>query len=79
MSRVRAIELLGTMQGGYNITPLIDALSDDELAPAATHCLSHTLLMFDSFYDVESLAKGGNAAAQKVMQSWADAEWFLEK
>ncbi|MDF4845170.1 aconitate hydratase B, partial [Vibrio parahaemolyticus] len=41
--------------------------------------LSHTLLMFDAFYDVEEKAKAGNAHAQKVLQSWADAEWFLSK
>lgn len=79
MSKVRAVELLGTMQGGYNIQPLIECLSDEELAPTAATCLSHTLLMFDAFYDVEALAKGGNAHAKQVMQSWADAEWFLSK
>lgn len=35
--------------------------------------------MFDAFYDVEEKAKAGNAHAQKVLQSWADAEWFLSK
>jgi len=79
VSKAHAVELLGTMQGGYNIAPLIDALSDPEVDDLAAKQLSHTLLMFDSFYDVEALAKGGNAAAQKVMQSWADAEWFLSK
>ncbi|MDU1269048.1 MAG: bifunctional aconitate hydratase 2/2-methylisocitrate dehydratase, partial [Escherichia coli] len=40
----KAIELLGTMQGGYNIHPLIDALDDAKLAPIAAKALSHTLL-----------------------------------
>ncbi len=53
----KAIELLGTMQGGYNIHPLIDALDDAKLAPIAAKALSHTLLMFDNFYDVEEKAK----------------------
>lgn len=79
VSRVAAVELLGTMLGGYNIQPLIAALDDDELAAAATKALSHTLLMFDAFHDVEEKAKNGNAAAKTVMQSWADAEWFLAK
>jgi aconitate hydratase 2/2-methylisocitrate dehydratase len=35
--------------------------------------------MFDAFYDVESKAKAGNKAAQKVMESWAAAEWFTAK
>ncbi len=38
----KAIELLGTMQGGYNIHPLIDALDDAKLAPIAAKALSHT-------------------------------------
>jgi len=79
VSRVKAVELLGTMLGGYNIQPLIEALDDAELAPAATEALSHTLLMFDAFYDVKDKADAGNAAAKQVMQSWADAEWFTSK
>lgn len=65
----KAIELLGTMQGGYNIHPLIDALDDAKLAPIAAKALSHTLLMFDNFYDVEEKAKAGNEYAKQVMQS----------
>merc|ERR1719409_814375 len=45
----------------------------------AAEQLSHTLLMFDSLYDVEELANNGNAAAKKTMQSWADADWFTSK
>ncbi|EBK2211603.1 bifunctional aconitate hydratase 2/2-methylisocitrate dehydratase [Salmonella enterica subsp. enterica serovar Schwarzengrund] len=79
VSPEKAIELLGTMQGGYNIHPLIDALDDAKLAPIAAKALSHTLLMFDNFYDVEEKAKAGNAYAKQVVQSWADAEWFLSR
>ncbi|WP_342322192.1 bifunctional aconitate hydratase 2/2-methylisocitrate dehydratase [Kosakonia sp. BYX6] len=75
----KAIELLGTMQGGYNIHPLIEALDNDKLAPIAAKALSHTLLMFDNFYDVEEKAKAGNTYAKQVMQSWADAEWFQNR
>ncbi len=76
---VKAVTLLGTMQGGYNIEPLISCLDNDALAPAAVESLSHTLLMFDAFYDVEEKAKAGNQYAQTIIQSWADAEWFLSK
>ncbi|EAR55605.1 aconitate hydratase [Photobacterium sp. SKA34] len=79
VSKVKAAELLGTMQGGYNIEPLIALLDDADLAPIAFKTLSHTLLMFDAFYDVEEKAKSGNTFAQQVLQSWADAEWFLSK
>lgn len=79
ISAEKAIELLGTMQGGYNIHPLIDALDNEKLAPIAGKALSHTLLMFDNFYDVEEKAKAGNPHAKKIMQSWADAEWYLSR
>ncbi|EHD0097921.1 bifunctional aconitate hydratase 2/2-methylisocitrate dehydratase [Vibrio vulnificus] len=79
VSREHAAKLLGTMQGGYNIEPLVTLLDDEALAPIAVEALSHTLLMFDVFYDVEEKAKAGNQYAQQVLQSWADAEWFLSK
>lgn len=75
----KAVELLGTMQGGYNIHALIEALDNDKLAPIAAKALSHTLLMFDSFYDVEEKAKAGNVYAKQIMQSWANGEWFTER
>ena len=69
------------MQGGYNVATIVELLSSDdvELAEAAAEALKTTLLVFDAFYDVESLAKAGNEYAQSVMQSWADAEWFLKR
>jgi len=79
IDRRRAVELLGTMLGGYNIQPLIDLMDDAELGELAAEQLKYTLLMFDAFHDVEEKAKAGNAHAQAVMQSWADAEWFTRK
>ncbi|QIW15992.1 bifunctional aconitate hydratase 2/2-methylisocitrate dehydratase [Pasteurellaceae bacterium RH1A] len=79
ISGQEAIRLLGTMQGGYNIEPLIQALDNPELAPEAVKALSYTLLMFDSFHDVADKAKAGNEFAQQIMQSWAEAEWFLSR
>ena len=79
LSAERAVELLGTMQGGYNIQPLIDLLDDAGLAPMAAKALSHTLLLFDSFHDVDEKRKAGNAFARQVMESWANAEWFLSR
>ena len=79
IGKERAVELLGTMLGGYNIQPLIDLLDDDALGELAAAQLKHTLLMFDAFHDVNDKAKAGNANAQAVLQSWADADWFLAK
>ena len=75
----RAVELLGTMQGGYNIQPLIDLLDDTQLAQLAADALSKTLLMFDAFHDVVEKMNQGNSEAKRVVQSWADAAWFLER
>jgi aconitate hydratase 2/2-methylisocitrate dehydratase len=74
-----ATELLGTMLGGYNIAPLIDLLDVAALAPIAAKALTHTLLVFDAFHDVQSKADAGNGYAKQVLQAWADAEWFTSK
>ena len=79
ISRTRATELLGTMLGGYNIHPLIELLDDAEVGETAANALTHTLLIFDAFHDVQVKAEAGNAHAKAVMQSWADAEWFTSK
>ena len=79
ISRAKASELLGTMLGGYNVKPLIDLLGDAEVGAVAAEGLKKTLLVFDFFHDVAELAKGGNANAKAVMQSWADAEWFTSR
>ena len=79
LDRRRAVELLGTMQGGYNVAPLVECLKDESVAEDAAKQLKSTLLMFDAFYDVESLAAKGNKHAKSVMQSWAEAEWFLNR
>ncbi len=79
LSRARATELLGTMLGGYNISPMIDLLDDAEVGVVAAEGLKKTLLMFDQFHDVKEKADAGNANAKGVLQSWADAEWFTSR
>ena len=81
ISRKLATQLLGTMLGGYNISPMIDLLDDADPAVAAqaANGLKKTLLMFDQFHDVKDKADQGNAQAKAVMQSWADAEWFTSR
>jgi len=76
VSRERAVELLGTMLGGYNVEPLVELLDDTELGFLAGEQLKYTLLMFDAFHDVSEKANAGNENARAVMRSWADAEWF---
>ncbi|MCH4813358.1 bifunctional aconitate hydratase 2/2-methylisocitrate dehydratase [Vreelandella neptunia] len=79
IDKIHAVKLLGTMQGGYNIVSMVELLDNEELAREAGEQLKHTLLMFDAFHDVETRAKNGNSVAKEVIQSWADAEWFLSK
>ena len=79
LSKAKATELLGTMVGGYNVHPLIELLDDAEVAGIAAEGLKKTLLMFDFFNDVAEKAKAGNAHAQAVMHSWAEAEWFTSR
>ena len=79
INKIQAVKLLGTMVGGYNIATLVELLDDNELGETAADQLCHTLLMFDSFYDVNSKATSGNANARRVMQSWAEAEWFTSR
>ena len=79
ISRARATELLGTMLGGYNISPLINLLDDTAVGATAAAALKKTLLMFDQFHDVQEKAGKGNANAKSVLQSWADAEWFTSR
>ena len=79
IGREKATQLLGTMLGGYNLTPLIDLLDDAAVASMAAEALKKTLLMFDQFHDVKEKADKGNAFAKSVLQSWADAEWFTSR
>ncbi|AGA86835.1 aconitate hydratase 2 [Pseudomonas sp. SCT] len=79
LSKQRAVELLGTMQGGYNISTLVELLDSAELGAVAAEQLKHTLLMFDAFHDVAEKAKAGNEHAKAVMQSWAEGEWFTNR
>ena len=78
ISPSKAVELLGTMLGGYNVQALIPLL-DSDLAEEASQALSSTILVFDAFHDVVDKHKAGNVYATKLLQSWANAEWFTNK
>ena len=80
ISPIYAVELLGTMFGGYNVQPLVDALSSSDTAVAQAACtaLKSIVLVYGSFNDIETLSKT-NPYAKEVMLSWANAEWFTTK
>lgn len=95
VSRIEAVQLLGTMVGGYNVQSLIDLLqwptvsvSDSSETPLvmggqgkepisayAANALSKILLVYDAYHDVLELSKT-NPFAKRVIDSWAEAEWF---
>ena len=80
VSAIEATRLLATMIGGYNVSALIALLSHSEatIAEAAATGLSRTLLVYDAYNDVLELASS-NPYAQRVIDSWAAAEWFTAK
>ena len=78
LSAESAVELLGTMLGGYNIGPLIKCLEIEQLAEIAKNSLSKTLLVFDAFNEVYELSKTNKYAAE-VVHSWAEGTWFMDK
>jgi aconitate hydratase 2 / 2-methylisocitrate dehydratase len=78
VSKKDAVQILGTMLGGYNVAPLVAALKDADLAESAVTALSGITLVYDAFDEVLALSKT-NASAKKVMESWANAEWFTSK
>ncbi|NEP62026.1 MAG: bifunctional aconitate hydratase 2/2-methylisocitrate dehydratase [Symploca sp. SIO2G7] len=73
-----AIDLLGTMVGGYNVQSLVELLKseDQPIAAAAANALSKTILVFDAFNDVLTLSDI-NPYAKQVIDAWANAAWFI--
>lgn len=78
ITKQKAVKLLGTMLGGYNIAPLIECLRDNELGKDAAAALSNTLLIFDAFNEIFELSKS-NEYAKEVIDNWAKASWFTGK
>lgn len=75
VSREEAVDLLGTMMGGYNV-PFLTRELEGDLAERAAEALKHLVMVFDNFEIIKQLCDNGNEHAKAVMQSWADAEWF---
>lgn len=75
-----AVHLLGTMLGGYNVQSLISLLQvrNSAIAATAATALSKTMLVFDAFHDILTLAEK-NPYAKQVIDSWANAEWFISR
>ena len=77
LTPAQATALLQLMKGGYNIETLIELLDDKELSDKAVLALSNTILIFGFFDRIKELS-ATNPNAQKVLESWAKAEWFTK-
>jgi len=78
ISKEEAVQILGTMLGGYNIQPLIKCLEIEGLGEIASNVLSNTLLIFDAFNEIFELSKT-NKHAKNVINAWAEGKWFTDK
>ena len=80
INKIEATKLLGTMLGGYNVPYLVKLIesNDMEVAKEAANALKHTLLVYDTFDTIANMSKT-NALAKEIIESWAEAEWFLAK
>lgn len=78
ISAEKAIEILGTMMGGYNVAPLIKALENEKLADNAVAQLAHITLVYDAFDTIAAMSKTNNKA-KDVLIKWAEGTWFLSK
>ncbi|MDY5822218.1 MAG: bifunctional aconitate hydratase 2/2-methylisocitrate dehydratase [Helicobacter sp.] len=80
INSIEATKLLGTMLGGYNVPYLVKLIesSDSAVAKEAANALKHTLLVYDTFDTIADMSKT-NALAKEIIESWANAEWFLSK
>ncbi len=78
VSAKEAVFLLGTMLGGYNVEPLIDLLKDPILLEEAANALKKIILVYGAYQQIKEIAEK-NSQAKKVIQSWADGEWFHSK
>ncbi len=74
----KAIELLGTMMGGYSVEALVEILKANKLGPQVVNALKNTILVYDSFNDIFDL-RSNNKYAQEILDCWANAEWFTNK
>lgn len=78
VSKKKAVTILGTMLGGFNVQSLLELLQDGELAEDAATALKMITLVYGGFDEIARMAKN-NPYAENVLRSWAQAEWFLER
>ncbi len=76
LTRQDAVAVLGTMLGGFNVEPLVQALADPAIAAAAAEALKKIVLVYGQFDAIVQLS-ARTPQAKAVLESWAAGEWFL--
>lgn len=74
----RAVFLLGTMLGGYNVGPLVSLLQEAILAPQAAEALAKIILVYGAYDKIIALSRT-NRYARQVLEAWAKADWFMSR
>lgn len=78
IDKTKALDMLETMLGGYNVKVLIEALKQDDTAKQAAKVLSNIIFVHDDFHTICELSKN-NAYAKEVLENWANATWFEKR
>jgi aconitate hydratase 2/2-methylisocitrate dehydratase len=78
LSPEKAVFLLGTMIGGYNVEPLVALLEHPTLADRAAEALKKIILVYGAYEKIVALSKK-NYYAESVLESWAKGEWFVSR
>ena len=75
-----AIKILGTMIGGYNVNALVEIIKKEDpiLSQTAANTLKKIILVYDAANEIFELSLK-NIYAKQVVNSWANAEWFISK
>src|SRR3546814_15125453 len=71
IDRKHATELLGTMLGGYNISPLIELIDNAEMGTVAAETHKKTLMVIDALHEIKEKDDKGNTTTRAFVKTWA--------
>lgn len=72
----KAIFLLGTMVGGYNVEYLYKLIEEEKFSELAAEQFKNIILVYDYFDKIVNL---NNNISKSILNSWAEAQWFKNK
>ena len=71
----KAIDMLSTMIGGYNVEVLVRLLKSGLYQAEAAQALKNLTKVYSAFDEIAELAETDSYGAD-ILQAWAKAEWF---